>query len=422
MTTPIPPSRLDHPAAARPREAWVFDLALAVLFLLLAGRVAETYLERGLFDYIGEDYAIYAATARVVQKQGFASFYDLDAIARETAAFTVHYGPLAGPLRPGPSPYPVAFLLPFLAADRLGDVGGFLFWTLLNAALLAAMTARPPDRSPRGRLLLAAVVFFPAAYNLILGQLAIAIAFGLDRALRALEDDRELAAGLWLGFLFIKPQFALTPLIVLVALGRWRVLLGLGSAGALLAGSTLALAGMAGVRQCLAILRSFSGFRDTPAVVDPWDMINIRGLLLGLPPGWLDETTGSIATAALSLAVIASLVLVWRGGWNVHSPLFPAQMLATMVVTLVTAYHNHVHGAALLIPPALMVLARGSGTAGLGRLIPLGVLLPTAVVAATGEVKAAAWTLVAIELAALGFVIAAAQEPRPPRAHTAASS
>ncbi len=385
-------------AAARP--SLIVLLGTIVLFLVLIGRVVETYLQRGLFDFIGEDYAIYAATARVVRSLGWSRFYDLGAIAHETLAFTVHYGAFAGPLRPGPSPYPVVFLLPFLALDRFGDVGGFVGWTVLNLGLLMVM-ARGSGARPRALMgFLAPVVYFPAAYNLIVGQLAIVMAFGLHRFLKEARAGRELAAGMWLALLLIKPQFALVPLVVLIGLRRWRILAGFTTVGFAMAGSTLALVGAAGVGECLAILRSFSGFRLAPAVVDPWDMINIRGLLLGLPEDWVSEGTGASLTIAISLVLIASLRGLWRSGWDAADPRFDRKMLATMIVAMLTAYHNHVHGAALLVPVMLAVLEHDPDRRRFAPLAALATLAPTGLVAATGVVKYAAWCLIAVMTAA----------------------
>ncbi len=378
------------------RPSSVIFAGMVLLFLVLIGRVVETYEARGLFDFIGEDYAIYASTARVVRAQGWGRFYDLEAIGRETQSFTAHYGALAGPLRPGPSPYPVVFLVPFLILDHLGDVGGFLGWTALSLGLLAIM-ARGFGSSRWGVAgYLAPVVYFPAAYNLIVGQLAIVMAFGLYRAIKDLRSGRELAAGMWLGMLLIKPQFALVPLMVLLGLGRLRILAGFMVVSVAMAGSTLFLVGSRGVSQCLAILRSFSGFRETPAVVDPWDMINIRGILLGLPERLVGEGVGALLTGSLSLAVLSSLFWIWRTGWDVEDPRFERKLFATMLVAMLTAYHNHVHGASMLIPVALASLERDPERDRFTALATAGVLIPTAVVAATGVVKLGAWSLVAL--------------------------
>lgn len=387
------------------RPPTVVLMAAIVLLLLLMGRVAETYAERGLFDFIGEDYAIYASTARVVRSLGWGRFYDLDAIARETVSFTVHYGLLAGPLRPGPSPYPVVFLLPFLGLDELGDVGGFLAWTALNLGLLIVM-ARGSGAGRWGMMgFLAPVVSIPAAYNLIVGQLAILMAFGLYRFLNEIRAGREWVAGMWLAMLLIKPQFAIVPVMVLLGLGRWRILGGFAAVGIAMAGSTLLLVGVTGVRQCLAILRSFSGFRETPAVVDPWDMINIRGLLLGLPENWVGEGQGALLTILLSLVLLTSLFWIWRPGWNAADPRFDRRLLATMIVAMLTAYHNHVHGASMLVPLLLAVLEHDPDRRRFAYLATAGALVPSSLVAATGVVKYGAWSLVLVMAWALCAIL-----------------
>src|SRR5262249_17767627 len=184
------------------------------------------------------------------------------------------------------SPYPAPFLLPFFATNLLGHGGGFAAWTVLNVLAYAAIVrglTRDSERS--GPLIsLAPFAFFPFLWTLYLGQLVIVMTFGLYRALRAFEEGRELAAGCWLGLLLLKPQFGLILAMVLLGKRRWAALGGLGLAAAGMAAATFALVGVAGVRGFLQILRSFSGFRRVPDIVNPLDMINFRGALLHLLP------------------------------------------------------------------------------------------------------------------------------------------
>ena len=83
-----------------------------------------------------------------------------------------------------------------------------------------------------------------------------------------------------------------------------------------LAASTFALVGPDGVRGYLDMLRSFSGFRRVPSIVNPGDMINFRGLLVHLLPEGCGEGQGTAAVLALSALIPLSLVAVWRGPWD----------------------------------------------------------------------------------------------------------
>src|SRR5262249_5729465 len=151
-----------------------------------------------------------------------------------------------------------------------------------------------------------------------------------------------------LGLLLLKPQFALILAIVLCGKGRLRALTGLVVAALALAVSTLAFVGAQGARGFLAILRTFSGFRRVPEIVNPQYMINLRGILVTVLPEDFGESEGTMLVLGLSLAYILSLLVVWRGRWDTKSTRFPHQMLATLIVATLTGFHNHIHGALLL--------------------------------------------------------------------------
>ncbi len=71
---------------------------------------------------------------------------------------------------------------------------------------------------------------------------------------------------------------------------------------------------------------------------------------------------------------IGSLVVVWQGPWDPAGPKFPIQMLATLLVTMLASYHNHIHGAALLVVPGMALWARGGGPSPLPLILRLGLV------------------------------------------------
>ena len=61
----------------------------------------------------------------------------------------------------------------------------------------------------------------------------------------------------------------------------------------------------------------------------------------------------------LSAITASSLLVIWRGSWDPRSNRFPFQVLATMLVTFMAAFHSHTHGAAPLLVPGMVLAARG---------------------------------------------------------------
>jgi Glycosyltransferase family 87 len=396
--------------AAPPSASHAWLLPASVLTIaLFTQRVYQTWVEQGPFEFIGVDYSIYGATAHVVTDIGWTHFYDTDAITEKMVEFFLPaYAPLTDTLKAGPSPYPALFILPFIVTNLLGPIGGFAAWTLFNVLLVFVITrgmSRGSDRcGPTMNLI--PFVYFPLLCSLFLGQLAIVMTFGLYKSYSSFQAGQEFRAGLWLGLLLLKPQFALILAIVLLGKARWRALGGLSLSGLALAFSTIALVGADGMRGYLYILRSFSGFRRVPSIVNPENMINFRGILVNLLPVGYSENQGTILVLALSAALTLSLVVVWRGEWDPRSDRFPAQMLATLIVTMFTGFHNHTHGATLLIVPMLAIMAHGKTRGPFQDLLLLMIFLPTYVSLSSNSFTYAAWSLVGIMACYYGVILA----------------
>ena len=177
---------------------------------LVAQRTEQIVTRQGLFDWIGSDYAIFGATARCRHRTWLVICYDVDAITEEA--------PPSGPTTArclAPPRLDRARIRPssFCLLSSLTDVrlGGFAAWTLANLlAVLVIMRGMLPGADRRGQsIYLATFAFAPLWYGLLMGQLAILMTFGLFKSYRAFQGRREFQAGLWLGLLLLKPQFAL---------------------------------------------------------------------------------------------------------------------------------------------------------------------------------------------------------------------
>jgi Glycosyltransferase family 87 len=386
---------------------WLLSTSVLTL-VFFAIRVYETWTARGLFDFIGVDYAIYGATAHVVTDIGWTHLYDTESITQKIVQFFLpYYGPMADSLKSGPSPYPALFVLPFIVTNLLGPLGGFAAWTAFNVLTVLAITRgmlRGSEHLSR-TIYLVPFVFLPLSYNLFLGQLAIIMTLGLYKSYSSFQEGHEFRAGLWLGLLLLKPQFALVLATVLLGKGRWRALGGLSLSGIALASSTIALVGVDGVRSYLDILRSFSGFRRVPAIVNPQYMINFRGILVTLLPEGYGENQGTIVVLALSAALTISLIVVWRGRWDPFADCFPWQMLATLIVAMLTGFHNHIHGATLLIVPMLAAITRNRRPGPLQDLLLLVIFLPMYVILFSGSLMYSSWSLTGVMACFYGVIL-----------------
>lgn len=231
--------------------------------------------------------------------------------------------------------------------------------------MLALVVARRlADRFQSGgswRIALALLRFFPLMLSLFTGQMVVLLVICLMQAVSEFERDHELRAGVWMGLLILKPQYAAVFLLVLLVKRRAAALVGftLGTA-ALLAGS-LVVGGTAGLAAYTWMLISAYPSYAGSTGVDPRGMISWRGFTATALP-FLGATSSLLLIAALSLSTLAVLPLVWRGMWDPTHPRFARQLAATVAVTLLVAYHSQTHGAALLLVLGALVVAHAGGT------------------------------------------------------------
>jgi hypothetical protein len=356
--------------------------------LLVAGAVqlaawlwyaAAVWRTQGLFSRIGLDFGFFWATARAYVLSGPGALFDLDAIARAAQPLVAYYAsPASAPLNVAPAVYPPLFFALLVPLTGLPPLLGLALWTAAGfgaaaAALLGTVSLPPP--APGGRsahrrsiplvmrvpwgTFLSALSFGPLALTILLGQVEGLLLYALYRSYRALVERRDLAAGLWLGVLFLKPQYAVFLALVLVGKQRWRAAGGLALAGGAVAGLSLAAIG-GDVTAYVHALGGAVAFRPAPdaAAHAPGDMISWRGLLYTLLPG-LTPAQGTILTLALSAGTVALLPLIWRGPWRPDDPSFPRRILASLLVNMLASFHNQLHGAALVLIPALAAARAG---------------------------------------------------------------
>src|SRR5215217_2849699 len=180
--------------------------------------IVSVWKNRGLFDWLGVDYALYAAGARLMFSGDPRAVYDLDAVARTLAPYAAYYGPHADPLKVGPLPYPALSFLQFAPFAGFRPSVGYLLWAVANLTLAAYVVRGLAGRFAEGRWAITALAltYFPLGYTLFVGQPVVVMLLALAQAYRAWERGRDFEAGLWLGGLFLKVQYPMVLLLVLL--------------------------------------------------------------------------------------------------------------------------------------------------------------------------------------------------------------
>lgn len=403
--------RLDAPAQ-RGTRLWLFGAAM--LFVAIWAHVlAGIWQGSALADWLGWDYGNFWAGGRAFLAHGVAAAYDLATLGTYSQPLVVSHAADGAPRTYGPLLYP-PILLPLAAPlSLLPAPAAFLLWTALNMLpslyvlweIAGRFSGGPLERGARAALLL---TFLPLGIGLYVGQPVGLYLLSLYEAYRALERGDDFRAGLWLGLLAIKPQYAAVLAFVFLCKRRWRALGGLVLVGVVAATSSIVIAGPDGVRAYLASSQYFAGFRDVDVTVFPRAMISWRGLVANALPPEATEAQGYLVTMMLSVLTLATVPLVWRGPWQPRSPTFAARLLATLLVTMLVSFHNHVHGAALLVVPGVLFAAQGIGPRLTQAALRVGLVLPTLLFFLTENTTFCAMLFSLLELVALAPLVAAA--------------
>jgi hypothetical protein len=377
MTTSDGPSATRPPPSERPIERppatpsvrWL-NLGVAAAAVMLSVYTVLSIAGRGLFEYWGADFRAFRSAAEVARSQGFAAVYDLDALKPPQRRLVETYAAAAvqSNFFVIPTPYLPPFVAPFLAALAFEPVSGWLLWTTLNAVVLLAYSRRLAKAFNVDRAMspLVLIVSLPVFLTLAFGQVNVWLAIGFGEFLIALHRRQDVAGGLWLGVLWIKPQVLLLMVLGLVIGRRWRALAGLTLSTALVAGSSLILAGTSGLAALAALWLGYAG--DLPTTY-PESMMNWRGLMVNLEP-----ILGQSAALVIGFAgMVGTAVLgVWLWRRTRASPDHQTIAAGSYAASSAVAWHAHVHMAL----PLVALIGNGSvwGESRSRWLLCLGVL------------------------------------------------
>jgi hypothetical protein len=199
--------------------------ALALAAILVA--ILANFL--GRHEPLGIDYHTYKAAAVIGLKEGWSQIYDQAAVA--VAQIQLDPGEVAQPFL---SPPTVAWLVTPLVP--LPYSFSYYAWALLTLVAYVAAIAWSTASRGLDRWILVAAAFSPwwvlEAFRV--GQVVPLVAVGMAISWRLLRENRNVAAGVAMSLLLLKPNTAfLVPFAVLAA-GRVRAFAALTAVGAVL--------------------------------------------------------------------------------------------------------------------------------------------------------------------------------------------
>jgi hypothetical protein len=255
---------------------------------------------------------------------------------------------------------PAAIALPFIRPSYQALVfaplslvsyrAAYFIWLALNAALVALLCywLRNRFRTVEGVWKQLPIVmlclFYPISLAMLEGQDSILLLALLSCALVALERKRESLAGCLIALGLFKFQIVLPIALLFVVWNRWKFAKGFFSTAFALAGISLALIGVPGIK---AFYRSLS---HIPYPVHYEVMSNLHGLLVGI---FGNSHIVTLTTLALSAAIWLTVAK-----WSPVKSGPDALMIAIPTAVLVS-YYLYGHDWSVLILPLLFTMNFG---------------------------------------------------------------
>jgi alpha-1,2-mannosyltransferase len=333
----------------------------------------------GLFRWIGVDFGFFYAHAQVFAHGDLAGLYSLDAAAPYRGALATYSSSPGVAMPSGPVPFPPIYAWLISPIALVPAPLAFAIWTAINAVAAIVLSCRaasyfPPER----RLLAAGLVLGSTAvmFSLWFGQPQLILALAFGEVFIAFRKGRDLTAGLCLAVVIFKPQYLVLILLILLWKRRWNAIAGVVAGGLVILVASIVVAGPATFGAYIVSLidsATASGGALLTAVA-PDVMVNWRALVLGLPLDLSSSARVALALILTGLTVLAVLA-AWRGPWLPSGPRFAGQMTLLGVGTILTAWHSHIHGVAMIAVPLAAFLAAGLGRETIDRAIGLSIRL-----------------------------------------------
>ena len=218
-----------------PITAYLFSMACCNVSLLLR-EVAP--LRVGY-----QDFTIYYMSGLLLREGRASMLYDMGTQYQTQLSFA-HVPIRHGALPFNHPPFEAPLFVPF---TFLRFWPAYLVWTALSLVLLAAsailLRRFPAIRALHpGLIAITTLAFFPLVNGLLQGQDSVLLMFLAVLALTCLDRGADVAAGACLAFGLFRPHMVI-PLLLLLAVRRWRMLVGFAAVSVFLGGISVAIMG-----------------------------------------------------------------------------------------------------------------------------------------------------------------------------------
>lgn len=317
-------------------------LSWAVLGSIVVSFAAVVFTAEGsssLAGRVGGDFPAFYGSGSIVADGDVEELYEFDrqlaaqrGLHQDEGALYFAYPP------PVAAAYSIIARLPYVAA--------YVVQTLLMSAALAGafLLVRPmlPQARPGGPVLAAlGLTFLPVFMAVTLGQNSAIVVLLVAGAWRLAHDGRHELAGVALGLLLFKPQYAV-PLIGLhLVRGRWRLV---GASGLVAVGWWVAGALMLGTSWTGEWLSQVGDFNTLDAEINGANAISWLGM--AEHAFGVGSTPALLVGGALAALTAIWLVVVWRGTADDQLAL---PMAAASVGVLLISPHAMFYDATLLV-------------------------------------------------------------------------
>ena len=261
-----------------------------------------------------------------------------------------------------PFAYPPVTAGFFAPLTLLSYRNAYRVWVLISLLMLGLSIYLCSDNFQLGQegrrfLAVGTIALFPVYIALVQGQTATLILLLFTLAFLALQRGSEWQAGVWVGLLFLKPQWLLLPALVLLGRKTWKALLSLFISVFLLVFAGISLVGWEGLRQLLALMLEMASGRETTA--PPLHQYNLRALGFFLTLGPVFWISGS---ALVALLVTATW---WR---RENTPWHLSTLTLGMILTSPQA---NPHDLVLVVPALAVLIAEYESSLSLVHLLAL---------------------------------------------------
>ena len=331
-------------------------------------RLVELYLVAMLLFHAM--FAWYAHQSVVSGNTDFTTFYSAGAIVRDGFRHQLYDLPTqlrfqnqvrAGGVNLGTLPYlhPPFEALLFARLAYFSYPHAYLIWVLVNLSVLAAtaMILRPHVPSLRERptayWVVTSFAYFPVFLAVLQGQEILLLLLVLTLAFIALKENRDYAAGCWLGMGLFRFHVIL-PLVLMLAWQRkFRALVSFAGLAFLW---TLVSGWMVGWKELLdypAYVWRTDQMVENQRIIFPSLMPNLRGVLDLLHSAGLSSAVTTSILAVGSAGLLFFGASRWKSAHRASSPLgFPL----ALNVTILVGYYALMYDLSLVLLPIALVV------------------------------------------------------------------